>query len=227
MKKFFILASSLIISTSAFATLSDNEAGGKLITGDYTISELKEANGDSLEFVNIVLDGSITIDDSTAETASVIKTTTASSKLISGLSSTYSFCSQNGATLNLKAGSKSSFDFASSINSFAGPLVINVDKDAGGYIYTERVASQKKKEVPATLGAAVTLNLDKAYAIRTSDKDKSFTAMIVGTLNINATADQSMDLDMRSGGKMNVNLSNGANLFLGVNKIFGAEIIHI
>ena len=225
MKKFFILAS-LLIGTSAFATLSDNGVGGKLITGDYTISALKEANGGSLEFANIILDGSITIDDSDAETASIIKTTTAG-KLDPKLSGLYSFISQNNAKLNLLAGSKSSFSFAEGINSFCGNLEINVDKDAGGYVYTPKLAAQKKAGISS---AVVTLNLDKAYAIRTSDKNTTFTATVVGIMNFNASADQSIKLDARNNTIMNVNLTNDANLYIssvGINNVNFVSTINL
>ena len=225
MKKFFILAS-LLIGTSAFATLSDNGVGGKLITGDYTISALKEANGGSLEFANIILDGSITIDDSDAETASIIKTTTAG-KLDPKLTGTYSFISQNNAKLNLLAGSKSSFSFAEGINSFCGNLEINVDKDAGGYVYTPKLAAQKRSGISS---AVVTLNLDKAYAIRTSDKNTTFTATVVGIMNFNASADQSIKLDARNNTTMNVNLTNDANLYIssvGINNVNFVSTINL
>ena len=44
--------------------------------------------------------------------------------------------------------------------------------------------------------------------------------MATGRIDINATADQSIKLDIRPAGKMNVNLSNGANIFFSLYNVF-------
>ena len=199
MKKILISILSLVACSSAFATITDNAYGGKLITGDYTASELVQANGGSDTFANISLNGSISITDGTS-----ITTTTTS---LMGTSSDYTFVVQTGgsATLSLEKGSTGSFNIKEAMNSWRGPLTINVDKDAGGYICTNRVTSQNY---------AVTLNLDKAYAIRPSDSDTTFSITVVNSMTINATADQAIKIDLRSGSKLNLNVTNGANLYI-------------
>ena len=208
MKKFIALASTLFIGASAFATLSANDYGGTLITGDYTAAELKAANGGSGDFANIVLNGSISITDGTG-----IKTTTAEKML--GASATYSLVSTGASSISLTAGSTGSFQFASAINTLGGPLEINVDKDAGGYIYVGKVTSQKASGAES---APMTLNLHKEYAIRTSSKNNAFTMTVVNSapMNINASADQKFKIDYRAGSTVNINVTNDASLYFGL-----------
>ena len=162
MKKALISAISLFVGAYAFAEISDNEYGGKLITGDYTASELVQANGGSGEFTNIVLNGSITIKDNTD-----IITTKAANKLL-GASGEYSLGSSSGkaiSTLSLESGSTGSFYFDDAIISKQGALTINIDKDAGGYLYTGRITSQVKN---------VYLNVYKDYGIRADETKNVF-----------------------------------------------------
>ncbi len=213
MKKILISTLGLFACASAFADLSDYSLDGNVvgttITGDYTASELVQANGGSNEFASIVLNGSITINDGTD-----IITTKAASGLL-GASGEYSVGSSSGtgsSTLSLKKGSTGSFYFDEAVISRKGDLIINIDKDAGGYLNTEKITSQSKN---------VYLNVYKDYGIRTSAEKNSFNISVVAkNMNINAYADMSVRIDMRNGSSTNLTVADGAYfIFDGVSKI--------
>ena len=64
------------------------------------------------------------------------------------------------------------------------------------------------------------MNVNKDYGIRDSETDNFFTASVVGTLNINATADLAISIDIRSETSLlDVNLTDGANLYINLLKI--------
>ena len=212
MKKILISTLGLFACASAFADLSDyslnDKVVGTTITGDYTASELVQANGGSNEFASIVLDGSITINDGTD-----IITTKAAGGLLDA-SGEYSVGSSSGtgsSTLSLEKGSTGSFYFDEAVISRKGYLIINIDKDAGGYLNTERITSQSR---------TVYLNVYKDYGIRTSAENNCFNISVVDKMNINAYADMSVRVDMRNGSSTNLTVADGAYfIFDGVTKI--------
>ncbi|MBQ2721976.1 MAG: hypothetical protein IJF70_03620 [Opitutales bacterium] len=212
MKKILISTLGLFACASTFAELSDyslnDKVVGTTITGDYTASELVQANGGSNEFASIVLDGSITINDGTD-----IITTKAAGGLL-GASGEYSVGSSSGtgsSTLSLEKGSTGSFYFDEAVISRKGNLIINIDKDAGGYLNTEKITSQSKN---------VYLNVYKDYGIRTSAENNCFNISVVDKMNINAYADMSVRVDMRNGSSTNLTVADGAYfIFDGVTKI--------
>ena len=209
MKKALISAISLFVGAYAFAEISDNEYGGKLITGDYTASELVQANGGSGEFGNITLNGTnITITDGTDITAST------SAKMTSNTSMSLRVVKGGKASsLSLASGSTGSFHFATAISSQSAALTINVDENAGGYLYTDRILVQ---------ASPVVLNLGKDYAIRTLDETKILDICITEgwNLDINSSGDISTKLDVRNNSTINFNLTNGARFYIeGLSKI--------
>jgi hypothetical protein len=213
MKKILISTLGLFACASAFADLSDyslnDKVVGTTITGNYTASELVQANGGSNEFASIVLNGSITINDGTD-----IITTKAANGLL-GASGEYSVGSSSGtgsSTLSLEKGSTGSFYFDEAVISRRGELIINIDKDAGGYLNTEKITSQSRN---------VYLKVYKDYGIRTSAEKNSFNISVVAkNMNINAYADMSVRVDMRPGSSTNLTVADGAYfIFDGVSKI--------
>ena len=213
MKKALISAISLFIGAYAFAEISDNEYGGKLITGDYTASELVQANGGSGEFGNITLNGTnITITDGTditASTSSTMGTTSSMSlRVVKG---------GKASSISLASGSTGSFHFASAVSSQSASLTINVDENASGYLYTDRLLVQT---------SFVTMNFGKDYAIRTSDENTGTRLCITDgiTLNVNSTGDLAFKVDIRNKSVINMNLTNGAKFYFnGVEKIQKAD----
>ena len=200
MKKITSILLPLFIACVANAsfTLSNNEYSGKKVIGTGTATELKEANGGSDTFGTITLGGTINFTDDTS-----LKTTVHSGM---GTSSFYSIVAQSGssANINLLNGSTGSFTVRNGLNSYYGGLNISVEKDAGGYIYSERVTSQNQK---------VSLTLDKDYAIRESDINKYFAVTLVTTMTINMSADQAVRMDFRGGTTLELNITNNANLY--------------
>ena len=200
MKKIASILLPLFIACVANAsfTLSNNEYSGKKVIGTGTATELKEANGGSDTFGTITLGGTINFTDDTS-----LKTTVSSGM---GTSSFYSILAQSGssANINLLNDSTGSFTVRNGLNSYHGGLNISVEKDAGGYIHSERVTSQNQK---------VSLTLDKDYAIRESDINKFFAVTLVTTMTINMSADQAIRVDLRPGTTLELNITNNANLY--------------
>ncbi|MBE6412210.1 MAG: hypothetical protein E7036_06620 [Opitutales bacterium] len=209
MKKILISTLGLFACASAFAEISDNAYGGKLITGDYTASELVQANGGSSEFGNFTLDGAnITITDATdiyaSTPAAMTGNGTMTLRVVKG---------GEASSLSLASGSTGSYKFASTISSQSASLTINIDENAGGYLYAERILTQS---------SPITLNLGKDYAIRTSDENKTIDVAITDSwdMYINSSGDISVELDIRSNATMHLNLTNGARFYLeGLTKI--------
>ena len=222
MKKILISTLGLFACASAFAEISDNDYGGKLITGDYTATELYEANGNSTEIANIVLNGSIRITSSDNELATnndgyVLETTTAHKM---GMSTTYTFrvAEKGTGSISLESGSTGSISLKTGMNSYGGDLTVSVAKDAGGYVYVPKVGSQS--------GETTTLLLDKEYAIRKSDKEKFFTVMATGgaKIHIDMSADQFIKTDLRDSCTLEVTITNNANLYLAVGSVFEKDL---
>ena len=212
MKKILISTLGLFACASAFAELSDNGYGGKLITGDYTATALYNANGNSTEIANIVLNGSIRITSSDNELATdndgyVLKTTTAHKM---DMSTTYTFrvAEKGTGSISLESGSTGSISLKTGMNSYGGDLTVSVVKDAGGYVYVPKVSSQG--------GETTTLLLDKEYAIRKSDKEKFFTVMATSgaKIHIDMSADQLIKTDLRGGSALEVTITDNANLYI-------------
>ena len=185
---------------NASFTLSDNGfADGTLITGTGSAAELVTTNGGSNTFNTITLGGTINFTDATS--ISTIKNSAMET------SSRYSIVAESGssANINLLNGSTGSFTVHTALNSFRGPLNISIEENAGGYIYTGRVTAQNH---------AVSLTLDKDYAIRESDINKLFAVTLVTTMTINMSADQAVKIDLRSGTTLQLNITNNANLYI-------------
>ena len=114
---------------------------------------------------------------------------------------------KNGATvgMELKNGFATSYG-----NRNKGALTINVEKGYLGTIITTAAVAQY---------GTLNLNLHKANVLKTADARYNSTRLFVdadGQINLNMSADQVIDLDIRTNNNnvFNLSLSDGANLFV-------------
>lgn len=118
---------------------------------------------------------------------------------------------QNGATVGMTLKNGFSASYGETAN-FTGNLTVNVDSGYLGTIVSDAIAGQF---------GVVTLNLNKANAISVSSS--SYTKLVRlfvndarGQFNLNMSANQTVDLDIRSNikGVFNLSITDGASLFV-------------
>ena len=118
---------------------------------------------------------------------------------------------QNGATAGMTLKNGFSASYGETAN-FTGNLTVNVDSGYLGTIVSDAIAGQF---------GVVTLNLNKANAISVSSS--SYTKLVRlfvndarGQINLNMSANQTVDLDIRSNikGVFNLSITDGASLFV-------------
>ena len=111
----------------------------------------------------------------------------------------------SGATLNFTGAGTLTTPNANNagLNSYNGPLTINVAKGAGGII-TPKVCGQTQ---------TLTLNLNQENAIRRAD-GAGFNLCLVIDSNLSMSANQHIGTDFRANTNLNLNITNGSYLFI-------------
>ena len=213
MKKLFTTPIFVMLTANLFAAFTETEntfdsIGGYDIVGTGSVSEL---SSDTYNWIR--LSGTLNFDSDASLTL-----TSTTTKL--GTTGFYDFVVLNssGAILNFTGSGTMSMPTLSTsqntelgLNSYNGPLTINVAKGAGGLI-TGKVCGQTK---------ALTLNLHKENAI-VNREGGAFVLSVVNSAALNMSADQKLASDFRNGAILNLNITDNANLFVDVNRIFSS-----
>lgn len=207
MKKILLTPIIFLAAANLFAalteTLNENfkDVTGKTVVPGYDIVGTGSVNDLASSTYNwIRLSGTLNFDSDKSITL------TADNTLL-GTSSYYSFLALNssGATLNFTGQGilRTAQSNTAGINTYNGPITINVANGAGGII-TPKVCAQNQE---------LTLNLHQENAIRRND-GSGFSLCVVKTTNFNMTANQHIGADFRSGTITNFNITNGSYLFI-------------
>ena len=207
MKKILLTPIIFLAAANLFAalteTLNENfkDVTGKTVVPGYDIVGTGSVNELSSSTYNwIRLSGTLNFDSDKSITL------TASNTLL-GTSGYYSFMALNasGATLNFTGAGTLTTPNANNagLNSYKGPLTINVAKGAGGII-TPKVCGQTQ---------TLTLNLNQENAIRRAD-GAGFNLCLVIDSNLSMSANQHIGIDFRSNTNLNLNITNGSYLFI-------------
>ena len=207
MKKILLTPIIFLAAANLFAalteTLNENfkDVTGKTVVPGYDIVGTGSVNELSSSTYNwIRLSGTLNFDSDKSITL------TASNTLL-GTSGYYSFMALNasGATLNFTGAGTLTTPNANNagLNSYNGPLTINVAKGAGGII-TPKVCGQTQ---------TLTLNLNQENAIRRAD-GAGFNLCLVIDSNLSMSANQHIGIDFRSNTNLNLNITNGSYLFI-------------
>ena len=207
MKKILLTPIIFLAAANLFAalteTLNENfkDVTGKTVVPGYDIVGTGSVNELSSSTYNwIRLSGTLNFDSDKSITL------TASNTLL-GTSGYYSFMALNasGATLNFTGAGTLTTPNANNagLNSYKGPLTINVAKGAGGII-TPKVCGQTQ---------TLTLNLNQENAIRRAD-GAGFNLCLVIDSNLSMSANQHIGTDFRANTNLNLNITNGSYLFI-------------
>ncbi len=207
MKKIWLTPIIFLAAANLFAalteTLNENfkDVTGKTVVPGYDIVGTGSVNELSSSTYNwIRLSGTLNFDSDKSITL------TASNTLL-GTSGYYSFMALNasGATLNFTGAGTLTTPNANNagLNSYNGPLTINVAKGAGGII-TPKVCGQTQ---------TLTLNLNQENAIRRAD-GAGFNLCLVIDSNLSMSANQHIGTDFRANTNLNLNITNGSYLFI-------------
>ena len=210
MKKILLTPIIFLAAANLFAalteTLNENfkDVTGKTVVPGYDIVGTGSVNDLASSTYNwIRLSGTLNFDSDKSITL------TADNTLL-GTSSYYSFLALNssGATLNFTGSGtlttpNNLTENRSGLNSFNGPLTINVANGAGGLI-TPKICGQNQ---------LLTLNLHQENAIKRSD-GSAFCLSLVRDNALNMTANQHIAVDFRSNTNLNLNITNGSYLFI-------------
>ena len=207
MKKILLTPIIFLAAANLFAalteTLNENfkDVTGKTVVPGYDIIGTGSVNELSSSTYNwIRLSGTLNFDSDKSITL------TASNTLL-GTSGYYSFMALNasGATLNFTGAGTLTTPNANNagLNSYKGPLTINVAKGAGGII-TPKVCGQTQ---------TLTLNLNQENAIRRAD-GAGFNLCLVIDSNLSMSANQHIGTDFRANTNLNLNITNGSYLFI-------------
>ena len=207
MKKLILLLSSSILALSSYGEFT--ETAGAADEGGHTTGTTISGSGsssllDSTSYEYVVFKGSsIDFDNDTN-----ITTTNLSSKFGSGV---YSFKIAAESTLNFTGKGKLILATPTAYHDNAkvggitinATTTINVSENAGG-LQTAKVCALK----------GTTFNLDKKNAIHNiyNDEFRSTMLTLVTSTTINATADQTFGMDIRTAVTLTANLTNGAKL---------------
>ena len=207
MKKTLLTATIALTAINLFAAFTETlnetfkDVSGKTVVPGYDIVGTGSVNELSSSTYNwIRLSGTLNFDSDKSITL------TASNTLL-GTSGYYSFMALNasGATLNFTGAGTLTTPNANNagLNSYKGPLTINVAKGAGGII-TPKVCGQTQ---------TLTLNLNQENAIRRAD-GAGFNLCLVIDSNLSMSANQHIGTDFRANTNLNLNITNGSYLFI-------------
>ena len=200
MKKILFTPLAVFATANLFAAFTEtantfDSVSGFDIVGTGSVSELASSSYSWIRF-----SGTLNFDGDAGLTL-----TASNTKL--GTSANYSFVALNssGATLNFTGQGilRTAQSNTAGINTYNGPITINVANGAGGII-TPKVCAQNQE---------LTLNLHQENAIRRND-GSGFSLCVVKTTNFNMTANQHIGADFRSGTITNFNITNGSYLFI-------------
>ena len=207
MKKILLTTTITLTAINLFAAFTETlnesfkDVSGKTVVPGYDIVGTGSVNDLASSTYNwIRLSGTLNFDSDKSITL------TASNTLL-GTSGYYSFMALNasGATLNFTGAGTLTTPNANNagLNSYNGPLTINVAKGAGGII-TPKVCGQNQ---------TLTLNLNQENAIRRAD-GAGFNLCLVIDSNLSMSANQHIGTDFRANTNLNLNITNGSYLFV-------------
>ena len=200
MKNILFTPLAIFATANLFAAFTEtantfDSVSGFDIVGTGSVSELASSSYSWIRF-----SGTLNFDGDAGLTL-----TASNTKL--GTSANYSFMALNpsGATLNFTGAGTLTTPNANNagLNSFNGPLTINVANGAGGII-TPKVCAQNH---------TLTLNLNQENAIRRAD-GTGFNLCLVTDSNLSMSANQHIGTDFRANTNLNLNITNGSYLFV-------------